>query len=123
MTGPATASAAADFLIPLNYSGRAMLVGERTAGTTGQPLYIELAGKRKARICTKHCMHPDGKEYVGVGVIPDFEVNPTPEDIAAGRDAVLDKGIEVLQAMIRFRRDLKKLQRPRKRRKPEKSKK
>ncbi|UCC67906.1 MAG: hypothetical protein JSV79_12445 [Armatimonadota bacterium] len=100
LTGAGTVSAAEDFLIPLHASGRATLVGERTAGTTGQPLYIELPKGLRARICTKWDTYPDGREFVGVGVIPDVEVHPTQEDIAAGRDAVLEKGHEVLRARL-----------------------
>ncbi len=96
LIGPGTVSAAEDFLIPLHHSGRTTLVGERTAGTTGQPLLVSLpAGK--ARICTKRDTYPDGREFVGIGVIPDVEVHPTREDIASGRDAVLEKGLELLR--------------------------
>ena len=54
---PETVSAAEDFLIPLHHSGRATLVGARTAGTTGQPLKIDLPVAR-ARICTKRDSYP-----------------------------------------------------------------
>jgi C-terminal processing protease CtpA/Prc len=40
---------------------------------------------------------PDGKEYIGVGVKPDFEIAPTRESIASGVDVALDKGLEVLE--------------------------
>ena len=99
LIGPGTVSAAEDFLIPLHASGRAILVGERTAGTTGQPLFIDLPKGGQARICTKRDTYPDGREFVGVGVIPDVEVHPTQEDISAGRDTVLEKGIKVLRAV------------------------
>ena len=96
LIGPGTGSAAEDFLIPLHHSGRAILVGERTAGTTGQPLFVSLPAGR-ARICTKRDIYPDGREFVGIGVIPDVEVHPTQEDIASGRDAVIKKGLDVLK--------------------------
>ncbi len=96
LTGPATVSAAEDFVVALHASGRARLVGEKTAGTTGQPLMIELPRGGRARICTKRDTYPDGREFVGIGVIPDVEVHPTHESIAAGRDAVLEKAVEVL---------------------------
>ena len=96
LVGPGTVSAAEDFVVPLHASGRATLVGERTAGTTGQPLLIELPGGGRARICTKRDSYPDGREFVGVGIIPDIEVHPTQESLAAGRDAILEGGIEAL---------------------------
>ncbi len=100
LVGPGTVSSAEDFLIPLHASGRATLVGERTAGTTGQPLFIKLPGGGGARICTKRDTYPDGREFVGVGVIPDVEVHPTQADIAAGRDTVLEKALEVMSELL-----------------------
>lgn len=97
LIGSGTVSAAEDFLIPLHTGHRATLIGQKTAGTTGQPLMVDLPGGRKARICAKRDSYPDGTEFVGVGVIPDIEVNPTQKDIALGRDAVLEVAIKALQ--------------------------
>ena len=96
LTGPATASAAEDFVVAFQTSGRGKVVGRRTLGSTGQPLTIELPGGGGARICTKWDTYPDGREFVGIGCIPDVEVVPTRADIAAGRDVVLEKAVEVL---------------------------
>ena len=41
-----------------------------------------------------------GREFVGIGVIPDVEVDPTLEDIAAERDPVLEKGNEIIKGLI-----------------------
>ena len=87
--------AAEDFVVALHAAERATLVGEKTAGTTGQPLIIDLPGG-SARICTKWDTYPDGRDFVGVGVIPDVEVRPTQAALAAGTDIVLEKGLEVL---------------------------
>lgn len=100
LTGPATFSAAEDFVVPLHASGRATIVGERTGGSTGQPLPIGLPGGGGARICTKWDTYPDGREFVGVGVIPDVEVQPTPQDIAAKHDVVLEKAVELIQGKV-----------------------
>lgn len=100
LTSAATGSAAEDFLIPLHYAHRAKLVGERTAGSTGNPLVVHLPGDVIALICTKHDTYPDGKEFVGVGVIPDVELQPTLEDVTSGRDVILEKGIEVAKSMV-----------------------
>lgn len=100
LTGPATVSAAEDFTVVLHAGKRVTIVGERTNGSTGQPLLIDLPMRAEARICTKWDTYPDGREFVGVGIIPDVEIGPTPEDIAQGRDAVLDKGIEVLRGLM-----------------------
>lgn len=100
LTGPNTVSAAEDFVVVLHASKRATIVGERTAGTTGQPLYIDLPEGGGARICTKRDTYPDGREFVGVGVIPDVEVHPTQESLASDEDVVLQEGIEVLKAEL-----------------------
>ncbi|MGD1019310.1 MAG: S41 family peptidase [Verrucomicrobiia bacterium] len=98
LTGPETFSAAEDFVVVLQASQRATVVGERTGGSTGQPLTIDLPGGAKAQVCTKHNTYPDGREFVGVGVIPDVEVHPSAVDIATDRDVVLDKAIQVVLA-------------------------
>jgi carboxyl-terminal processing protease len=100
LIGPGTVSAAEDFVVAIHAAGRATLVGEKTAGTTGQPLMVKLPRGGSARICTKWDSYPDGREFVGVGVIPDVEVHPTRDSLAAGRDAVLEKGLEMLGKQI-----------------------
>jgi carboxyl-terminal processing protease len=100
LTGPRTISAAEDFLVVLKASGRARLVGERTAGSTGQPLIVHLPAGGIARICTKRDTYPDGSDFVGVGVIPDVEVAPTVADIVAGRDTILDRGLAELGELM-----------------------
>ena len=79
---------------------RGRVVGQKTNGSTGQPLFIKLPAGGGARICTKRDTYPDGREFVGVGCIPEVEVEPTRKDIAAGRDAVLEKAIDVLRSQI-----------------------
>jgi len=95
LIGPGTASAAEDFLITLHHSRRATMVGEKTAGTTGQPLFVSLPGGT-ARICTKRDTYPDGREFVGIGVIPNVEIRPTREDIYKGRDVALARAMDVI---------------------------
>ena len=98
LTGPATGSAAEDFVVVFQASGRGKVVGQRTNGSTGQILTVDLPGGGGFRVCTKWCSYPDGREFVGIGVIPDVEVNPTRRDIADGRDAVLEAALQVLRS-------------------------
>src|SRR5438552_18837136 len=81
-------------LIPLKVQKRATLVGEATCGSSGQPLFFSIYGA-DVRICTKWDRFPDGTEFVGVGVLPDVEVSRTKEDVASGRDAVLNAAIQL----------------------------
>ena len=94
LTSPSTCSAAEDFLIPLKMQKRATLVGEATCGSSGQPLSFSIYGA-DARVCTKWDRFPDGTEFVGVGILPDVPVSRTKEDVAAGRDAVLEAAIRL----------------------------
>ncbi len=96
LVGPGTISAAEDFVVLLHAGKRGIVVGERTAGSTGQPLLMPLPGGGRARICAKRDSYPDGREFVGRGIEPDVEVRPTPQDIRAGRDVVLEKAMEVI---------------------------
>lgn len=97
-----TFSAAEDFLVLLRERPRTKFVGTPTAGSTGQPLIVPvpLPGGGGFRVCTVYTTYADGREFVGFGIQPDVEVSPTPQDIAAGRDVVLEKGLEVLREMI-----------------------
>ena len=96
LTGSATYSSAEDFIVPLHAAGRAILVGEKTAGSTGNPLRVPLPGGGNFRVVTLECRYPDGREFVGIGIQPDVEVHPTQADIASGRDRVLVRAIDVI---------------------------
>jgi len=92
-----TMSAAEDFLVAIDMLERATLVGERSFGSTGQPLSIELPGGGWARVCTKRDTYPDGREFVGYGIKPHVKIKPRIDDVLENRDVVLEKGIEVLK--------------------------
>jgi len=103
LTGPGTHSAAEDFLVPLQYAKRAILVGEKTAGSTGNPIRIPLPGGGMFTVVSLRAMFPDGREFVGIGISPDVEVHPTPKDLLTGTDPVLQKGIDVIRNWALFR--------------------
>ena len=82
--------------IELHAGGRATLVGQTTGGSAGNGLRSSLPGGGTLSIATFTALIPGGDEYVGVGVTPDVEVWPTREDLAAGRDVVLERAVELL---------------------------
>jgi carboxyl-terminal processing protease len=92
-----TASAAEDFLIVLDGAKHVTRVGRKTFGSTGQPIPLLLPGNIQARVCTKRDTFPDGRDFVGVGVIPHIEVEPTPQDYFMQRDVILERGIAILK--------------------------
>lgn len=96
LTGPNTMSTSEDFIVPLDFSGRALLIGEPTAGTTGNPVNVLLPGGAVLRICSLWSTYPDGREFVGRGIEPDLVVRPTLAGLRADRDEVLEKALEVL---------------------------
>jgi C-terminal processing protease CtpA/Prc len=92
-----TYSAAEDFIALFDAMRRGTLVGETTGGSTGQPLSFKLPGGGSAEICTRDVAYPDGRVFEGVGIPPQVKVSPTVSDIRQGRDAALERAIEMLQ--------------------------
>lgn len=91
-------SAAEDFLAVMRQAPRAFFVGAPTAGSTGQPLIMRLPGGAFAAVTSKRDMLPDGTDIVGSGFQPDVPAAPTPADIAAQRDVVLETALRELRA-------------------------
>ncbi len=83
-------SACEDFVVPFKDNGRALVVGETTGGSTGQPYMLDLGDGMQAIVGAKREMFPDGSPFEGVGIRPGVEVSPTVEDLRAGRDVVLE---------------------------------
>ena len=97
LTGPVSASSAEDLIIELKTADRATIIGRRTAGGAGNTLEFELPGGGTFRMATFKATYPDGREYVGKGIVPDIEIHLTLNDIIEGNDRVLRKGIETLE--------------------------
>lgn len=97
LTGHSTFSAAEDFVVPFDFSDRAILVGETTAGSTGNPRRVPLPGGGDFRVVTLRTLYPDGAEWVGTGVKPNFEVELSQQDLYERKTPILTKGIEVLR--------------------------
>lgn len=91
-------SATEDFLVPFKDNGRAVLVGETTGGSSGQPASYDFGNGMSFRVSTKREYMPDGSPFEGIGIRPDIEVTQTAADIAAGRDSVLAKAVEIANA-------------------------
>jgi C-terminal processing protease CtpA/Prc len=90
LTGPGTFSAAEDFASSFDMLKAGIILGEPTAGSTGRPLSFRLPGGGSGRVCTLQCRYADGREFVGVGVLPKIRVTPTVADFRAGKDTVLE---------------------------------
>jgi len=91
-----TFSAAEDFVAAFDAMHRGILVGDATAGSTGQPLPFSLPGGGTARICTTDHSYPNGRTFEGIGIPPEIKLSPSISDIRNGRDAALEKAISIL---------------------------
>ena len=92
-----TFSAAEDFVDVMKMYTNAVFVGNNTAGSSGQPLCEPLESGGFFRICTRRCIAQNGGDIYNKGFAPDFRIIPSAADLAAGRDIVLEKGIEIIK--------------------------
>lgn len=95
-----TAGAAEDLLVAFRNSGRGSIIGERSAGSTGQTAVIKLSGEWQLRVTVTRDAFPDGSEFVraGGGIAPEITTDVRVGDVLAGRDATLDRAREYLAA-------------------------
>ena len=96
LTSSRTFSAAEDFVAAFDAMHRGTLLGEETAGSTGQPLMFSLPGGGSARIGTTNHSYPGGKVFEGIGIVPQVNVTPSVSDIRQGRDAALERATDFL---------------------------
>ena len=89
-------SSTEDLLIPLKHSGRATIVGEASAGSTGQPYFEAPLPNTQLMVSTKRTDFPDGSRFEGMGIQPDHPVTLTAEDIQQGNDPALIRAEQLL---------------------------
>jgi carboxyl-terminal processing protease len=91
------ASACEDFLMPLKVTSRATIIGDITYGSSGQPKVVDYGNGMVLRVGAKRMLFGDGSPFEGVGIKPDIELLPTPEQIAAHEDPVLTEAVQLAQ--------------------------
>lgn len=96
LTSAATYSAAEDFTATFQTMKRGIVIGEPTGGSTGQPVMFTLPGGGMGRVCAKRDFYSDGREFIGIGIMPDLLVKPTYQSIVAGRDDVLEAAVDYI---------------------------
>jgi carboxyl-terminal processing protease len=94
LIGRQTFSAGEDTAIAVKSNNLGLLIGENTAGSTGQPLVQSLPGGGWFRVCTKRDYGKNNLDWVGTGVKPDIKVTQNLSDFYSGIDTVLNKAIE-----------------------------
>lgn len=91
-----TFSSAEDFCVKFRGMKRGQIIGTPTGGSTGNGVRVTLIkGLATANICAKKDIAPDGTFFVGVGVIPDIEIENTKESFLSNKDIVLEKAIQI----------------------------
>lgn len=83
------------FLSYLKYNNLAKIVGEQTAGTTGDVVSCMYPCKTNIGFTGLRVVNPDGSRFHGVGIIPDVEVKLTIQGILEGRDEVLEAALKL----------------------------
>ncbi len=76
------------------------IVGATTAGTNGNVNPITLPGGFVVSWTGMKVLKHDGSRHHGIGIRPTVPVSPTASGIAAGRDEVLERAVEILKARI-----------------------
>lgn len=89
-------SACEDLVVPFKDNHRAVILGERTGGSTGQPYNHSLGNGMVISLSTLRDYFPDGAPFEGVGVAPDIEVHTSAADLKFGNDPVLAKTLAVI---------------------------
>nr|WP_114208768.1 S41 family peptidase [Acidisarcina polymorpha] len=79
--------------MPFKDNKRAVLVGETSAGSSGQPITFHFNADQSVAVSAKTVYFPNGSLFERVGITPDVEASPSLEDLKAGRDTILDRAI------------------------------
>ncbi|HYW09336.1 MAG TPA: S41 family peptidase [Longimicrobium sp.] len=92
------ASACEDLLLQFKDNGRAVLVGDTTFGSTGQPRFLDLGGGITAQVSARRVRFPDGAPFEGVGVAPDVYLPVTLDGLRAGSDPLPERALALIRS-------------------------
>ena len=76
----------------------ATVIGSTTAGADGNVSYFDLPGGIRTAMSGIGIYYPDGGETQRIGIVPDIVCKPTIEGIQEGRDELMEKAIEIINA-------------------------
>ncbi|TXH65977.1 MAG: hypothetical protein E6Q88_12985 [Lysobacteraceae bacterium] len=77
-------SACEDFAMPFGLSARALVIGQTTWGSSGQPKIKTWDNGMTLWVSSRRQWFPDGREFEGVGVTPDLALPLHREDFITG---------------------------------------
>lgn len=93
LTNRITQSAGETFALAMNQNATVTQIGDTTYGVFSDNPKRELPNGWIYSVSSGDFRAADGKSYEGIGVAPKIRVTNTKEDIAAGRDAVLEAAL------------------------------
>ena len=91
-----SASASEILADALHYYGKATLVGTPTFGKGSVQELVPITNDTALKITVARWLDPSGEQIPLTGIVPDYEVKISEEDIKAGKDPQLDKALELL---------------------------
>jgi len=101
LASPLTAGAAEDLLVAFRNTARGPIIGEASAGATGQVLTLSLGKGWEFAVGVTRDAFPDGSEFYGTGIAPELPVIVTVADFLAGRDAALERARLYVEERLR----------------------
>jgi len=84
-------SACEDFVMPFKETGRGVVIGETTDGSSGNPFRADLGDGMRVSVGAVRYRFPDGRPFEGVGILPDVTVERRIEDSQRNDDPVIDR--------------------------------
>jgi hypothetical protein len=96
LTNRRVVSTAEAFVLSLRALPHVTVVGDTTAGGSGNPIARELPNGWSFRLSRWQTVTPEGASYEGVGLAPDVPVWITEAQAREGRDTILERAIALL---------------------------
>ncbi len=87
--------------MPLKQTNRAMIIGETTFGSSGQPKFMRFNNGMSFSVGAKRMFFANGMPFEGVGIAPNYTVTPKAEDIRNNFDPALEKALELVVSIPR----------------------
>lgn len=81
----------------LSEHGVATLVGSRSFGKGSVQELVKIPPDTSLKVTVARWITPNGRSISVEGLVPDYEVETTDEDIKEGRDPVMEKALEILE--------------------------
>jgi hypothetical protein len=102
LTSKCTGSAAEWFTLAMKTMPNTTVVGDTTAGCFSPKVERELPNGWSFTLSSKVAVSADLVQYEGFGIPPDYTVLNTKNDLDNKKDAILEKGIEVILTKQQF---------------------